>query len=293
MSCSTSPTSLPSIDPPSPRSLLLPGPVSFSTSLDDLVSEIRQICRSEEDESLSSPSSATPSSSSSSGWKLSLVYGEMKPHAIASLLKLAHSFIEGGKKDDASVDLISFADLGSGEGWPVILCSALFPLTRSIGIELIQKHVQRARRHLDFLLNESEQRIGLEMLLKALQGGDRLENTALTSEDLNSFRKSRLSSVEFIEGSFLDIPWSQCDLVFCNATAFEGTLLTSIYLQSEGMRPGSVMVLTTQRHTSKLFELVHEGKWSPSWEGETVTARIYRRKRLPKWVSGVLGRPRN
>jgi hypothetical protein len=217
----------------------------------------------------------------------------MKPHAIASLLKLAHSFIEGGKKDDASVDLFSFADLGSGEGWPVILCSALFPLTRSIGIELIQKHVQRARRHLDFLLNESEQRIGLEILLKALQGGDRIENTALTSEDLNSFRKSRLSSVEFIEGSFLDIPWSQCDLVFCNATAFEGTLLTSIYLQSEGMRPGSVMVLTTQRHTSKLFELVHEGKWSPSWEGETVTARIYRRKRLPKWVSGVLGRPRN
>ena len=241
---------------------------------------------------MSSPSAAT-TPTSSSGWKLSLVYGEMKPHAIASLLKLAHSFIEGAKKDDASIDLISFADLGSGEGWPVILCSALFPLTRSIGIELIQKHVQRARRHLDFLLNErSEQRIGLE-ILKALQGGDRLEYTALTSEDLNSFRKSRLSSVEFIEGSFLEIPWAQCDLVFCNATAFEGSLLTSIYLQSEGMRPGSVMVITTQRHTSKLFELVHEGKWSPSWDGETVTARIYRRKRLPKWVSGVLGRPRN
>ena len=48
---------------------------------------------------------------------------------------------------------------------------------------------------------------------------------------------------------------SICDLVFCNATAFEGSLLTSIYLQSEGMRPGSVIVLTTQRHTSKLFEL--------------------------------------
>lgn len=280
-----SPQNIPSVsfDPPSPRSLLLPGPVTISTTLDDRVSEIRTICRSEEEKEVSASSSSSPTSSSE--WKLSLVYGEMKPHAVASLLKLAHSFIEV----TSSSDLLSFADLGSGEGWPVILGSLLFPFKRSIGIELIQKHAQRARRHLDFLQNnDNDHHHGLDMV-KILQENRSIEEKAFTNEDLNL----RLSSVEFLQGSFLDIPWSHCELVFCNATAFEGTLLTSIYLQSEGMRPGSILILTTQKHTSKLFELVHEGKWSPSWDGDTVTARIYRRKKLPKWVSGVLGRPRN
>lgn len=57
------------------------------------------------------------------------------------------------------------------------------------------------------------------------------------------------------------------------------------------MRPGALLVLTTQRSPSKLFELVHEAAYAASW-GAGVTARVYRRRRLGRWMSGVLGRPR-
>jgi hypothetical protein len=285
------------------------------------------------------------------------VYGEMKPHAIASLLKLAHSYIEyhdtavsiignntklstlqmnnlntsevvedtqklsitqststiindsqnthNTQKSTSTLNtsnLLSFADLGSGEGWPVLICAILFPLKQSIGIELVSKHIKRAKSHLQFLKNPRYGNDFLSLLSTHSTPPPPTTTTTTTTtttipefnNESYSFLKSRLDSVEFIQDSFLNTSWSHCNLVFCNATAFEGTLLTSIFLQSENMKPGSIFILTTQKHTSKLFECVHEGKYSPSWdEKETIIARIYRRKKLPKWISNVLGRPRN
>jgi hypothetical protein len=86
-------------------------------------------------------------------------------------------------------------------------------------------------------------------------------------------------------------PWHEADIVFVNATAFDEKLLHGLHLRSERMRPGALLVLTTQRSPSKLFELVHEGALEASW-GAPVTVRVYRRKRLGAWVGGVLGRPR-
>lgn len=362
-----------SVDPPSPRSLIPLGPVFFPLTLDEIVSQIRLKSREEEEEeeditkkqsqkdhplietvlddvsSYSSSSPPPPSSSSStppsSSWTLSLVYGEMKPHAIASLLKLAHSYIEyhdtavsiiGNNtklstlqmnnlntsevvedtqklstltqskstiiKDTQKLstltsnnsNLLSFADLGSGEGWPVLICAILFSLKQSIGIELVSKHIKRAKSHLQLLKNTTSH-YGKDFL-SLLSTQSTPTTTPIPEFDYksHSLLKSRLDSVEFIQDSFLNISWSHCKLVFCNATAFEGTLLTSIFVQSENMKPGSIFILTTQKHTSKLFECVHEGKYSPSWdEKETIIARIYRRKKLPKWISNVLGRPRN
>ena len=54
------------------------------------------------------------------------------------------------------------------------------------------------------------------------------------------------------------------------------------------MRPGAVLIFTSHRLHSVLFECVHEATTDASWG--SVTARVYRRKALPKWVAGAVGR---
>jgi hypothetical protein len=55
-------------------------------------------------------------------------------------------------------------------------------------------------------------------------------------------------------------PWHEADIVFVNATAFDERLLHALHLKSERMRAGALLILTTQKSPSKLFELVHEEK---------------------------------
>ena len=63
---------------------------------------------------------------------------------------------------------------------------------------------------------------------------------------------------------------------------------TSIPCRFESLRPGAVLILTSHKLPSVLFECVFEGKLAASW-GE-VTARVFKRKSLPKWVAGIVGR---
>lgn len=70
--------------------------------------------------------------------------------------------------------------------------------------------------------------------------------------------------------------------------SYDEETLEEVYKRFDKLRPGAIVMLTSHKMPSPMFEVLFEGRYPASW-GE-VTARIYRRKQLPAWVAGVLGR---
>jgi hypothetical protein len=84
---------------------------------------------------------------------------------------------------------------------------------------------------------------------------------------------------------------SDADVVFCNGTCYDEPTLAAIYKALEGLSPGAVAIVTSHElpaacGASRLFELVHEAPGTPASWG-SVTARVYRRLRLPRWLAGI------
>jgi hypothetical protein len=63
-------------------------------------------------------------------------------------------------------------------------------------------------------------------------------------------------------------------------------VLERLYRLLDGLKPGAVLMVTSQKLPSPLFELVSEGTYEASWG--SVTARVYRRQALPKWAARVV-----
>lgn len=84
---------------------------------------------------------------------------------------------------------------------------------------------------------------------------------------------------------FQPLVW-HCALLF--PRSFDEETLEDIYRRLDKLRPGAVVILSTHKIPSPMFEVLFEGRVGASW-GD-VTVRIYRKKQLPAWVAGVLGR---
>jgi hypothetical protein len=289
------------------------------------------------------------------GWSMNLVYGEMRPAAVAALLEGGLSLCtrsQGGAKGagagagapagspssspspTAPTRSRYIVDLGSGEGVPCLV-SALWLASRQEavagaavgeenrcggaglpssstapsslspapapapfvleGIELLPRLHRTAERLLATarkLLDDDEAlpiaaAVRRRDEARALLAGLPVPASPSTSSAPLS---SRLDSVKLTMGSFLVVDWSAADLVFCNGTCYDDAILHSLWRAMEKLSPGAIVVLTSHKIPSKLFELLHEATYASSWG--TVSARIYRRVNLPRWVAGVLGRPR-
>lgn len=81
----------------------------------------------------------------------------------------------------------------------------------------------------------------------------------------------------------------ESDVVLCHCTAFDDRLMRGLERRAEGMRFGAVIVTVTRKLTSPLFELLRSRPVKTN-HGEA-TAHIFRRKRMGKWLAGVLRRP--
>lgn len=92
------------------------------------------------------------------------------------------------------------------------------------------------------------------------------------------------------EGSCLFDWTKEADVAFCHSTAFDLALMRRLERRAEDLRFGRVLVTVTHKLSSPLLEHVCSRKVDMT-HGEG-TLHFYRRRRMGKWVAGVLGRPR-
>ena len=103
---------------------------------------------------------------------------------------------------------------------------------------------------------------------------------------------SKVEGIDFHLGDTLDpmhaTRIAATDVVFANATAFSEDLLRGVFRILDDLKPGALFICTSQKLTSPLFELCQERVVPSSW-GEA-TVRVYRRRKLGKWIAGFGGR---
>lgn len=246
-----------------------------STAVDGFVENIRADVKS-------IPEAAANDRDASEGWSMSLVYGELSSHSALTLIANGFRLCASARGQK------SLVDLGSGEGMPCIVAALFTDFIHAEGIELVTRLHRKAELHLTAARRLASSTTVAEALARATSSSSAVAGSS--SESRRAMDPARLDRVTLRIGDFLKDDWSHHDVVFCNATCYDDALLHALFLKLESLAAGAVVILTSHKLTSKLFALLHEGTYDASWG--TVTARIYRRLKLPKWVSGVLGKPR-
>lgn len=206
-------------------------------------------------------------------WSVNLVYGELLAHSVVALIGLALGAVQTVRvvqsgSPPADGGACTFVDLGSGEGLPPCAAAAAYPRAwrALMGIELVPRLHRLALAHRAALLEDVAGR------------GD---------------VAAALDRVSFVCDDMLapGITWpDEADVAFLNGTCYDIETLEALFKAIERLQPGAVVILTSHVlppacGAHKLFELLHEATYAASW-GD-VTARIYRRKKLPRWLAGI------
>jgi SAM-dependent methyltransferase len=176
--------------------------------------------------------------------KPSLVYGEVSFAALGELIFGPHLKLKSGEG--------VFYDLGSGTGRAVFAASYLHNFEKCWGIEI-----------LDGLTSAS-----VEVLEKYDQKQFRSKRTPVAVQD---------QKIGFTRASFLDIDWSDADVLFCNSTCFDDELMEALRTQAKSMKPDSYCVTLTKQLKSPHFRLVDSTPRVMSWGYAT----IHIQQRLP------------
>jgi peroxiredoxin len=174
-------------------------------------------------------------------WDVSHTYGELLPDATAAALRRALSLLPPGGG-------FTFLDLGSGEGVPVVLASALFPEFRRVcGVELLPRLHTVAERHVAQLTAAAAARV-------TLRCGDMMEG---------------------LEGDL-----ANADVVFFLGTCFGEDVLGPLWRACEqALRRGAVLICASHEAPAALFELCATEAAPASWGG-MATLRFYKRAGL-------------
>jgi len=138
-----------------------------------------------------------------------------------------------------------FYDLGSGVGKTVILAALSYPFEKVCGIEQIQD---------------------LSDLSKACAQGLRSKKAA--QELLGKTR------IEFIQGDFFDIDFSDANIVYINATAFMD-IWQELSVKLESLKPGSRVLVVGRQLLSDSFYLIESDLALMTW-GKTML-HVYQR----------------
>ena len=126
-----------------------------------------------------------------------------------------------------------FYDLGSGSGRAALIAGACFPFQRVVGIEYLPPLS---------LLSQNQ--------LCAINSSKLIDE---------------ITNVEFINGDFFQVDFSQANIIFFNATACRNQNWESILEKFLAMPIGTRIILTTQRLPSPSFEVCYEGLQLMSW----------------------------
>ena len=127
-----------------------------------------------------------------------------------------------------------FYDLGSGAGKAVLACAMVFNIRKSCGIELFEN-------------------------LHLCAEGQRQHLTSLAKY------ADKAQVIEFIQADFLDIPLSDANLVFVNASAWFGEFWEKTSYHLEQLKPGAIVISTSKPLVSSAWQTRHITSVNMSW----------------------------
>lgn len=165
----------------------------------------------------------------------SFTYGEITPEAFYHLLKEA---------DPKPGDV--FYDLGSGTGKAVILAALTFPLSRAVGIEIV-----------DSLYDAS-----ISVL-------ERYRSEVLRSQLLHN-----PPEVSFVMGNFLEHDLSNVDIIFAHSTCFDENLMSGLERKLDEVKKGARVITVTKDLSSPSFRIVKRREYNMNWGTSTVHTHI-------------------
>lgn len=151
------------------------------------------------------------------------VYGEIEflPFtALLSMVNIDHNTV--------------FYDLGSGTGKAVVACAMVYPVHKSIGIELFPNLHQCAC--------------------------ERLQKLAAMEGYTESSKK-----ISFILGDFLTVDLSEATLIFINSSTLFGATWEALNTRLNSLPQLSTVITTSKTLSSSRFKLVTRAKIQMSW----------------------------
>lgn len=164
-------------------------------------------------------------------------YGEIVIPSFAQLLSLT---------SPASGEV--FYDLGCGAGKAVFCASLCFPFLKARGVELLPPM--------------------FEFCLK-------LKNRFIQLISEDSFFQKNVADVEFIEGDFMQVDFSDGNIFFLNATCFRDDDWNKLISKLSELPIGVRLIIGSRHLESDLFELIESGTYAMSWGFSSVF--IYRK----------------
>jgi precorrin-6B methylase 2 len=135
-----------------------------------------------------------------------------------------------------------YYDLGSGSGKSVLAAALSCHFSKSCGIELLPGLVKLAHKQLE----------------RAKQ----------------LWPSADLSSIEFIQGDFLLLDFSDADVVFINATCLHYQTWQALTVKLASLKPGSRVITTTKKLLHQDFKLLYEGRELMSWGMNSVNIYV-------------------
>lgn len=131
-----------------------------------------------------------------------------------------------------------YYDLGSGTGRSVFAAEMLHDFDKLIGVEILES----------------------------------LHTAAV--DVLEKFRASRSDAskkqIDFIRSDFLELDWSDGDMVFANSTCFDEQLMLQLGQKGQHLKEGAYFVTFTKQLKSPYFDLIHSKQYRMSWGIATV-----------------------
>lgn len=192
----------------------------------------------------------------------------------------------------------AFWDLGSGEGVPVLVAALCFGRQfrgGCVGAELLAKLDRLAHRHVmtvKALLTGKTAHDGQDVRPTLLAECPPLAGWACEDDPCALAEHQVGALVDLRVADFLQAEWEGAAVVFCNGTCYQDDVLEPLFKKASKLRPGAVFCITSQvlpaslcSGSGALFELRWEGVVPSSWG--TATARVYRRKEAPRWLSAI------
>lgn len=161
-------------------------------------------------------------------------YGEIEFLPFIALLSLV-------KPDRETV----FYDLGSGIGKAVIACAMVYPVLKSVGVELLP-----------------------ELYLGALDQAKKL------ATNLDYAEKTK--KIEFVLGNFLEVDLKEATLIFINSTTIFGSVWESLCILLDNLPQLNHVITTSKTLMSTHFLVTNHTKIEMSWG--IVEAYIHTRK---------------
>jgi SAM-dependent methyltransferase len=129
-----------------------------------------------------------------------------------------------------------FYDLGSGLGKAVFLASLFFDFSKIVGIELLDDLCQASQS----VLTRFE---------KEIKPNLREKNQVISFENAN----------------FLDVDFSDADIVFTHSTCFNEETLDSLSRRAERLKPGAWVISITKTLHSPFLALFKSGEYYMNW----------------------------